>query len=597
MQIRDILSRLGDDKRQKAGELLRFCMVGVTAVLLQYAIYGLLLQWCEPTPAMTVGYLISFLFNFFASTRYTFKVKASTGRGIGFALSHIINYLLQMGILNLALALGVPQSWAPIPMFVISVPVNFLLVRFFLKTDGTGNLFRMFRLRREERLPATIALVVFTLLNALTVCRYYDPFTFLGHDYWQVLVGGFQVSGFDSITYYVVTEWEAHYNVYRHPLLSFFMYAPHLINKAFMWLSGINCAPFVVGVILIFCSFYSFLFLYRILRRIVGLRHADALLLDAFFFSFAFVMVSTSVPDHFIMSLFLLLFTLYISGLCMLRGRRLGKVETLLLFVATAGVTLNNGLKIFLAALFTNGRRFFSPRFVLSAVLAPALLMWGFCRLEYRYFVRDQEQARHAAKVQERIRKEQQRQHDLAIGKAPTAPPRCVVYVKKKVAKQGVPMAKGEFLRWTDGTTDRGTSVIENLFGESLQLHQDFLLQDVFRSRPVIVPYRWAISYGVEAAVVLLFIVGVWCGRRSRFLWTALSFFALDLFLHIGLGFGLNEVYIMSCHWMYVIPIAVAYLFRTCAGRTLRLLRIGMGVLTLYLWLYNSILFTSYMIR
>ena len=82
---------------------------------------------------MTIGYIISFAFNFLASTRYTFRVKANARRGAGFALSHGVNWLLQMLTLNLFLWLGVSKQWAPIPMFCICVPVNFLLVRFFLK--------------------------------------------------------------------------------------------------------------------------------------------------------------------------------------------------------------------------------------------------------------------------------------------------------------------------------------------------------------------------------------------------------------------------------------------------------------------------------
>lgn len=86
-----------------------------------------------PSLAMTVGYGLSFIFNFIASTRYTFKVEANAKHGVGFALSHVVNYLLQMATLNLFLWLGVSKTLAPIPMFCICVPVNFLLVRFFLK--------------------------------------------------------------------------------------------------------------------------------------------------------------------------------------------------------------------------------------------------------------------------------------------------------------------------------------------------------------------------------------------------------------------------------------------------------------------------------
>ena len=142
MQIKHITSRLGIDallarltpqQRQKLGEVVRFGIVGVLATLLQYAIYTVLLLWCSPSLSMTVGYILSFIFNFIASTRFTFKVETNARPGAGFALSHVVNYLLQMATLNFFLWIGVSKTLAPIPMFCICVPVNFVLVRFFLK--------------------------------------------------------------------------------------------------------------------------------------------------------------------------------------------------------------------------------------------------------------------------------------------------------------------------------------------------------------------------------------------------------------------------------------------------------------------------------
>ena len=150
MQMKDIISRLDVDKRQKLGEVIRFGIVGVAATVVQYVVYWILIQFdvqlpslgtsqpsstthLWPTVAMTLGYAISFVFNFYASTHYTFRVKANAKRGAGFAFSHLVNYLLQMVVLNFFLWLGLSKTLAPLPMFCICVPVNFLLVRFFLK--------------------------------------------------------------------------------------------------------------------------------------------------------------------------------------------------------------------------------------------------------------------------------------------------------------------------------------------------------------------------------------------------------------------------------------------------------------------------------
>lgn len=144
MRINHITDRLTDGQRQKLGEVLRFGIVGGLATVLQYAIY-LAIESLIPddagkaraqflsSAAMTVGYVISFVFNFFASTRFTFRVKANAKKGAGFAFSHVVNYFLQMLTLNFFMWVGISRQWAPVPMFCVCVPVNFLLVRFFLK--------------------------------------------------------------------------------------------------------------------------------------------------------------------------------------------------------------------------------------------------------------------------------------------------------------------------------------------------------------------------------------------------------------------------------------------------------------------------------
>ena len=54
-------------------------------------------------------------------------------RGAGFTLSHIVNYSMQTLCLNLFVGLGLAKQLAMIPTLCICIPVNFLLVRFFLK--------------------------------------------------------------------------------------------------------------------------------------------------------------------------------------------------------------------------------------------------------------------------------------------------------------------------------------------------------------------------------------------------------------------------------------------------------------------------------
>ena len=110
-------------------EFIRFAIVGVIATGIHYGLYLALKQFINLNVSYTAGYLISLACNFFLTAKFTFKAEASVKRGAGFIISHIVNYLLHMVLLNLFIKIGIPSSYAPIPVYCIAIPVNFLLVR------------------------------------------------------------------------------------------------------------------------------------------------------------------------------------------------------------------------------------------------------------------------------------------------------------------------------------------------------------------------------------------------------------------------------------------------------------------------------------
>lgn len=105
----------------------------------------------------------------------------------------------------------------------------------------------------------------------------------------------------------------------------------------------------------------------------------------------------------------------------------------------------------------------------------------------------------------------------------------------------------------------------------------------------MIVPYDHWGYYCVEALVALLFAAGIWASRRSRFFWMAFSWFAFDMFVHIVLGFGINEVYIMTAQWAFIIPLAMAYLLRSAHGRMGVAVRAVTIMLALWLWVTMAV--------
>ena len=161
-------------------------------------------------------------------------------------------------------------------------------------------------------------------------------------------------------------------------------------------------------------------------------------------------------------------------------------------------------------------------------------------------------------------------------------------------AHKGTPMGKGEFMQWTDETTSRTDALVENIFGEPIQLHKKYLLDDVLRGRPVVVRYDNALNYVVEGIIVLMFLAGILAGLRSRFFLMVLAGVSFDAFIHLGLGFGLNEAVIMSGHWIFIIPIAIGYLQSRLRGIPLWVTRSLLMLMTFFLFAYNITLFIQF---
>lgn len=476
----------------------------------------------------------------------------------------------------------------------------------------------IFRINPEERLLAFFSAIIFALLNTLTVVRYYGSFSQLSDSYHRLFVRTFHISGFDPLTYELLSNWDTVYNVYRHPLLAFMLWPLNQVNQGLMILTGTNFATTVTALLLVACSVYSCIFLFRILTRVIETGLTDAYMLCAMYYGFAFIMLSTMVPDHFILSMAALLLTLYISGMKIKRGEMLGTWQTIALFVVTAGISLNNGLKVFIAALATRRLRFFRPAYLIMAVALPSMLIWGFARWEYRTFVWPKEMARNELRMKKSREQTEMIRQEVrdSIGAADSARvEKMVKAIKQKRAVEkyradhkkiwnrntGKPIAKGEFMRWTDITTPRWDTAVENLFGEAIILHSDYLLGDVLRDRPVIVRYRCPVNYVFEALIILLFAAGIWFGRKSLFMWTAIAFFMMDMALHVGLGFGINEIYIMSPHYLFAIPIAIAFLLRRLQSgeamkRWQRTVRTMVVVTAAWCWMNNLYLIISYML-
>ena len=439
------------------------------------------------------------------------------------------------------------------------------------------HIFNIFKVKKEERWLAFAMLAVFVTFNAMVIASHYHVYTMEAHGgFWSVFTKNFRMSGYDCWSWITVSGGRIHFVTSRHPLYLTFLYPLYLLNDWLIQNVGYNFAVYFMAVIIVFSAFYAVLFMYRVFREVLELRRKDARLLTLLLFSFGHVLIPTMVPDHFVISLMLLSLTLYITGKKMKKGQLLTAWQSLVLTFFTAGMATSNGVKTLLAGLFTNGKKVFTCKFISIGVVLPLLLLLGIQQSQY-YLLEVPQQA-----VVRHIESETLKKN----------PQKVLEHKKQRDEWQrthlGQPVGDGVITKLMDVSTPRVPTIVENFFGESIQLHQRSLLMDVSWERPIFVEYNWSVNYIIEAFVVLLFIVGIVFSYKQRFFKMLLAWFACDLTLHLILGFAVTEVYIMTSGWAFIIPISYGYLLKRLSMKWLKLMRVALIMLTIYLWIYNA---------
>ena len=439
------------------------------------------------------------------------------------------------------------------------------------------HIFNIFKVKKEERWLAFAMLAVFVTFNAMVIASHYHVYTMDAHGgFWSIFTKNFRMSGYDCWSWITVSGGRIHFVTSRHPLYLTFLYPLYLLNDWLIQNVGYNFAVYFMAVIIVFSAFYAVLFMYRVFREVLELRRKDARLLTLLLFSFGHVLIPTMVPDHFVISLMLLSLTLYITGKKMKKGQFLTAWQSLVLTFFTAGMATSNGVKTLLAGLFTNGKKVFTCKFISIGVVLPLLLLLGIQQSQY-YLLEVPQQA-----VVRHIESETLKKN----------PQKVLEHKKQRDEWQrthlGQPVGDGVITKLMDVSTPRIPTIVENFFGESIQLHQRSLLKDVSWERPIFVEYNWSVNYIIEAFIVLLFIVGIVFSYKQRFFKMLLAWFACDLTLHLILGFAVTEVYIMTSGWAFIIPISYGYLLRQLSMKWLKLMRVALIMLTIYLWIYNA---------
>lgn len=120
-------------KQYHLEEFCKFVLVGILATGINFLIYNIFIRYIDKNIAFTIAYLVSLVFNLLLSHLFTFKKKIAPKSSVKFLLAHFINYLNQLILLNIFIFIGISKVYAPLPVYIIAIPLNFLIVRYALK--------------------------------------------------------------------------------------------------------------------------------------------------------------------------------------------------------------------------------------------------------------------------------------------------------------------------------------------------------------------------------------------------------------------------------------------------------------------------------
>ena len=117
--------------KSRFSEIIRFCLVGGLATLLQYGIYVVFVDavGVKAVPSTLISYGISFIANYILTTFFTFQKKPTSQNIVGFIACHAVNLGLQTGLVAIFTRI-VGETLALLPALAICVPLNYLMVRF-----------------------------------------------------------------------------------------------------------------------------------------------------------------------------------------------------------------------------------------------------------------------------------------------------------------------------------------------------------------------------------------------------------------------------------------------------------------------------------
>jgi hypothetical protein len=309
----------------------------------------------------------------------------------------------------------------------------------------------------------------------------------------------------------------------KHPLLPSIMYPLNILNQIVRLIYS-GELPLTYLVTMLFynmVSVLSIMIIYKYCVNLIRISKLQSLILCALFAFFAHVLLLSFIPETFQLSMFGLLLVTYLTTDSLLNNKKIPLITNIVLFMYVSGVTISNGLKCVIAQLFPSGDfKYKRNSILLSGVITSIfILLSGFVnymidKLWEKYFI-------------------------------------------------------AEYI--FEGPVD----IITEMFFEPILFHQNHSLwgfgKEVFAYNTI---FPVIVNIILYAIIICSIIVNI----RKRAVLLLLSFFGVDVLIHLICGFGIADPFIYCLHWLFIFPLLIGWLYKEINNQKIK---IGLNILLL----------------
>lgn len=306
-------------------------------------------------------------------------------------------------------------------------------------------------------------------------------------------------------------------------------------------MNNLKAKTVFISIVCAYLIASSIMYIYRYIRNVVGLKTVSTLLLSIFYGFFFTNLILSFTIETYTYTICIMAFTVTLYSSQLKEGKTPKMLTNLIIALSLGGITITNIIKGIIPIYFTESKFkvFISKTLIIGFVFFLMLIP-----IELRYKILD-----------------------------------------------GMLSHYGDFAGENDYQLLHPfyKYVTDLFFGAPIFYSGNHVIRGIaehLMSHLLIIPYFYYyigqyIFIGILYSLVVISIIKNW---KNKYIHMLLLLFCVDIIIHIILKYGVRDYIIFGGHWIYIIPLILAWLIQSIHNKSLKVgINIILGILTIIL--------------